>query len=152
MCYYQYTTLYEQGFSISLGIFFSPCDPETFTMSNTETSPDLTVRNNRILRRAIIPKKYHHAAKLMAKSLNTTVGELYDRAVISFISSAPECQDDYLRVGRKNNPPKVSFWLAIDVSNQAKRLATQRGITEHEVLLSAIVSYAKKHRFDRIKI
>ncbi|WP_147291223.1 hypothetical protein [Citrobacter freundii] len=116
---------------------------------HTETT---SIRNNRIIRRAIIPQKYHHAAKLMAKSLNIPVGEIYDEAVESFLIAPSLDLNDYIRVGRKNNPPKVSFWLDIRVSNKAQTLAELLGITEHEVLLTAIIAYAKKHKFDRVRI
>lgn len=110
-----------------------------------------SIRNNRLIRRAIIPEQYHHAAKLMAKSLNTSVGEIYDQAVATFLLSPPADPAHYIRVGRKNNPPKVSFWLSLDISKKAQQLAQQLGLTEHEVLLTAIISFAKKHKFDRIK-
>ncbi|RDU15092.1 hypothetical protein DWV02_23300 [Citrobacter freundii] len=88
----------------------------------------------------------------MAKSLNIPVGEIYDEAVESFLIAPSLDLNDYIRVGRKNNPPKVSFWLDIRVSNKAQTLAELLGITEHEVLLTAIIAYAKKHKFDRVRI
>lgn len=109
-----------------------------------------SLRNNRILRRAIIPGKYHIAAKLMARSLNIPVGEIYDQAVEQFLA-APLAKEDFILVGRKNNPPKVSFWLSSHLSERAKALAESLELTEHEVLITAINDYARKHNFDRIK-
>ena len=89
-------------------------------MSIYNQNPTTTsIRNNRIIRRAIIPANYHHAAKLMAKAFNVPVGEIYDDT---------------------------------SVSQKAHDLAIQLGITEHEVLLTAIYAFAKKHKFDRLKI
>lgn len=122
-------------------------------MSIYNKNPTTTsIRNNRIIRRAIIPANYHHAAKLMAKALNVPVGEIYDDAVLSFLKDAPKEAAEYKHVGRKNNPPKISFWLDTSVSQKAHDLAIQLGITEHEVLLTAIYAFAKKHKFDRLKI
>lgn len=109
-----------------------------------------SLRNNRILRRAIIPAKYHIAAKLMARSLEIPVGEIYDEAVEQFLSSPPG-KENFIHVGRKNNPPKVSFWLNSLLSKRAKALADSLELTEHEVLITAIHDFANKHNFDRIK-
>lgn len=110
----------------------------------------VSLRNNRILRRAIIPARYHIAAKLMARSLEIPVGEIYDQAVEQFLSSPPG-KEDFIHVGRKNNPPKVSFWLNSLLSKRAKALAESLELTEHEVLITAIHDFASKHNFDRIK-
>jgi hypothetical protein len=109
-----------------------------------------SLRNNRILRRAIIPAKYHIAAKLMARTLEVPVGEIYDQAVEQFLSCPPG-KEDFIHVGRKNNPPKISFWLNSDLSMKAKELAESLQLTEHEVLITAIHDFAKKHNFDRIR-
>lgn len=109
-----------------------------------------SLRNNRILRRAIIPAKYHNAAKLMARSLGISVGEIYDQAVDHFLSYPPG-KEDFILVGRKNNPPKVSFWLNSLLSERAKALAESLELTEHEVLITAIHDFARKHNFDCIK-
>ncbi|KJM47010.1 hypothetical protein ABF66_03505 [Enterobacter roggenkampii] len=86
----------------------------------------------------------------MARSLNIPVGEIYDQAVEQFLA-APPAKEDFILVGRKNNPPKVSFWLSSHLSERAKALAESLSLTEHEVLITAINDYARKHNFDRIK-
>lgn len=112
-------------------------------MQKMSTSP--TTRNGRILRRAIIPADIHSSAKLMAKSRSISIGELYDEAVNEFLLSSD--RPDYVRVGRKDNPPKKSFWLSSALSDKAKILAKQDNVTEHEVLITAIQWFAKKHHF-----
>lgn len=118
--------------------------------TSTQQNGLASLRNNRILRRAIIPASYHNAAKLMARSLEIPVGEVYDQAVENLLSSPP-ARDEFVHVGRKNNPPKISFWLDAHLSKQAKKLAAELDITEHEVLLTAIHAFAKLHRFDSVK-
>lgn len=112
-------------------------------MQKLSTSP--TTRNGRILRRAIIPAHIHSSAKLMAKSRSISIGELYDEAVNEFLIASD--RPDYVRVGRKDNPPKKSFWLSSSISEEAKILAKKDNVTEHEVLITAIHWFAKKHHF-----
>lgn len=110
-----------------------------------------SVRNNRVLRRALIPKEYHYAAKLMAESLGIRVGEIYDQAVLSFLNHCPPNEPrDYILVGRKNNPQKICFWLDAQISSRAKDHAAKLGITEHAVILTAIFKFGQKHKFTQI--
>lgn len=116
----------------------------------TLKTPLKSIRNNRVLRRVIIPAKYHYASKLMAMSLSKPVGEIYDEAVRSLLLHIPT-QPEFVVIGRKNNPPRISIWLDANLSYQAKELAKKLGITEHEVLVTAILAFGKKHQFDRVK-
>ncbi len=117
-------------------------------MENSTTS--ITVRNGRILRRAIIPAGIHQAAKLMARSRNVSVGEIYDEAVSQLLSHAQSAKIPYRRVGRLNNPPKVSFWLDAKISEKAKAQAAAEGLTEHEVIITAIDAFAAAHHFTKV--
>ncbi|EKN4180600.1 hypothetical protein ACX1H4_19585 [Yersinia enterocolitica] len=116
-------------------------------MQNLASHLSVSIRNGRILRRATIPAELHESAKLMARSRSISIGELYDEAVSELIDQTQKEAVNYIRVPRKNNPPKKSFWLSADLSAQAKMTAARDHISEHEFILTAILQFAQKHNF-----